>query len=78
MMPFTCRPSPPKKWVSNFLLTLLKINSDAAQFNDDSVGFGFVVRVNRGDVQAAGVKRCRADGDSTLIEALVFRYACSA
>lgn len=54
---------------------LLKINSDVAVFGDGQVGLGFVIRNSRGDVMMSGVKRCKADGDSTLLEALALRFA---
>lgn len=35
----------------------LKLNSDAALFSDDTVGLGFVIRNDRGEVMAAGSRR---------------------
>ncbi|KAL8506704.1 hypothetical protein ACS0TY_017559 [Phlomoides rotata] len=52
----------------------LKLNSDAAVFADGTAGFGFVIRDAYGLVTLAGTKRCRARGNSTLVEALALRY----
>ncbi|KAL8469857.1 hypothetical protein ACS0TY_032640 [Phlomoides rotata] len=51
-----------------------KLNSDAAIFADGTVGFGFVIQDANGLVILAGSKRCRAWGNSTLVEALALRY----
>ncbi|KAL8484126.1 hypothetical protein ACS0TY_026720 [Phlomoides rotata] len=52
----------------------LKLNSDAAVFADGTAGFGFIIRDAYGLVTLAGTKRCRARGNSTLVEALALRY----
>ncbi|KAL8470305.1 hypothetical protein ACS0TY_032959 [Phlomoides rotata] len=52
----------------------LKLNSNAACFLDGSVGFGFIIRNERGKVHLAGSKRCTAAGHSTMIEALALRF----
>ncbi|KAL8540904.1 hypothetical protein ACS0TY_002234 [Phlomoides rotata] len=46
-----------------------KFNSDATIFNDGTVGYGFVVRDDGGEVLIAGAKRETAGGSSTLVEA---------
>ncbi|KAL8468661.1 hypothetical protein ACS0TY_031743 [Phlomoides rotata] len=57
----------------------LKLNSDAAVFQDGSVGLGFVVRDRDGAVKLAGNRRCVASSDnSTLIEALALRFRLKA
>lgn len=39
------------------------------------MGFGFVIRNDRGEVILAGSKRCRAVGDITFLEVLALRFA---
>ncbi|KAL8462317.1 hypothetical protein ACS0TY_032576 [Phlomoides rotata] len=51
-----------------------KLNSDAAVFADGTIGFGFVIRDANGLLILAGTKRCRARGNSMLVEALALRY----
>ncbi|KAL8543850.1 hypothetical protein ACS0TY_004418 [Phlomoides rotata] len=50
------------------------LNSNAAIFDDETMGFGFVIRDANGLVILAGSKRCRARENSTLVEALALRY----
>ncbi|KAL8499299.1 hypothetical protein ACS0TY_022324 [Phlomoides rotata] len=52
----------------------LKLNSDAACFSDGLVGFGFIIRNERGEVQLAGTKHCSAGGNNTLIKAFALRF----
>ncbi|KAL8529088.1 hypothetical protein ACS0TY_006525 [Phlomoides rotata] len=53
----------------------LKLNTDAASFSDGTVGCGFVLRTNSGNVVLAGSKWMKGAGNSTLLEALALRFA---
>ncbi|KAL8514105.1 hypothetical protein ACS0TY_013287 [Phlomoides rotata] len=53
----------------------LKLNSDAGVFSDGSVGLGFIVRNEAGELVLAGAKRCWVAADnSTTIEALELHF----
>ncbi|KAL8536902.1 hypothetical protein ACS0TY_012181 [Phlomoides rotata] len=54
---------------------VLKLNSDAANFSDGSMGFGFVLRNHDDTVLVAGSKSILVPRNNTLIEALALRYA---
>ncbi|KAL8467739.1 hypothetical protein ACS0TY_031110 [Phlomoides rotata] len=56
---------------------VLKLNSDAAVYDDGTAAFGFVVRDDTGDVLAAGAKREVAGGSSTLLEARALLHGLS-
>ncbi|KAL8519241.1 hypothetical protein ACS0TY_010254 [Phlomoides rotata] len=51
-----------------------KINTDAAIFEDGTVGLGFIVRDDMGQTLIAGSKRCRGSDSSTLVEALALKF----
>ncbi|KAK6152513.1 hypothetical protein DH2020_015148 [Rehmannia glutinosa] len=53
----------------------LKMNTDAATFDDGSVGFGFVIRNATGEVILAGASRSNKTGSSTYIEGLAMIFA---
>lgn len=52
----------------------IKLNSDAALFNDGTFGLGFMIRNVEGKVILTGAKRSNGDGDSTLANALALRF----
>ncbi|KAL8520513.1 hypothetical protein ACS0TY_011149 [Phlomoides rotata] len=53
---------------------MIKLNTDAVVFGDGTVGYGCVVRDDRGEVLLAGAKRELGGGSSMLVEARALLY----
>lgn len=67
------KPNCNPKWTAP-QIGYLKLNSDAALFQDGLVGLGFVIRNDRSEVIVSGSRRQPGGGGSTLVEALALCF----